>query len=88
MVLRIAMILYHHLHSSLQKKLWCSNAQPSLFLNSSVHAPASGTLARQPKGNRLRLHCCCYRLSSDQGSDPYRRHQRWRRRRLRPGTSQ
>jgi hypothetical protein len=30
-VLRTAMTLYHHPHSSLQKKLWCSGAEPLLF---------------------------------------------------------
>jgi hypothetical protein len=38
-VLRIAMRLHHHLHCPLQKNLRSSNAEPMLFLNSSVLAP-------------------------------------------------
>jgi hypothetical protein len=36
--IKITMTLHHHLHSSLQKNLWCSNAELLLFLNSSKHA--------------------------------------------------
>jgi hypothetical protein len=47
-------------------------------------------LVRKPKASWLHLRRCCYRLSSNQGSDPYRHH--WCRRRwqrwLRLGTSQ
>jgi hypothetical protein len=32
--IKIAMTLHHHLHSPLQKNLWCSNVESLLFLNS------------------------------------------------------
>jgi hypothetical protein len=38
-VLKLAMILHHHPPSSAQKRLWISNADPLLFLDSSKHAP-------------------------------------------------